>query len=85
MIGGELDQIKLAPESDPARFEIPPRIGAIIDQFKVGDTVWLQLPYLPEPEIELQREAAVRIVRFLFWLLIWIAIVVWRPGREVQV
>ena len=84
MIGGELDQIKLAPESDPARFEVPPRIGAIIDQFKVGDTVWLQLPHMAEHEIELQQQAAVRVVRFLFWLLIWGAIIVWRPGKEVQ-
>jgi hypothetical protein len=76
-----MDSLVLDPASDPVTFFYPNNGGTRIEDLKIGGRAWIKLPAIPDDTIGAREIAIVLVVRLLFWLLICLTIIGWRPVR----
>ncbi|MEM7194973.1 MAG: hypothetical protein AAF402_08485 [Pseudomonadota bacterium] len=81
IFGADLQSIKPAQGSDDFQMVIPPTGGLKLEQFKVGDSILLQLPNMADHKLSWKDRLIVPVGRLAFWLFAAFLIWHWRPQR----
>lgn len=76
-----MNKLILDPASDPVTFFYPENGGTRLENLKIGEEVWITLPKIPDGAIGTKEKGIVLLVRIVFWLLISLTIISWRPTR----
>ena len=76
-----MNSLVLDPASDPVTFFYPHNGGTRIEDLKIGGQAWIKMPAIPDSAIGTRETTLVLGVRLLFWILISLTIIGWRPVR----
>ena len=79
-----MSNLKPLPSSDTADVSYPEIGGMRIENLWQNESIWIQLPQMPQTGISLKDKATIKAVRLLLWFFIFWVAVSWRPRNVME-